>query len=311
MTKATIKSYLIEDQEDAEKHIGKRVGAARVKGDNSFIHYKVEHPRDDIKIRQNTNDIRRRKPKPEGPGVPDAGKIKREHVFGIVPEGVDPFDLPTTPDGFSRSDVKLSNVAADMSFIEFDNAVFLFHLLTWPGYRGEGYGKVFIDILVAYAKELDVKYISGFVGNGDTKNFLKKQGFSGAKFELWTDADWGDDTYSNEYWAYSGGKKPKLEVRQLDKEYESYWNLPEEIRKQYKPNTQDLADKYGEDAIQGNPGKGALKVRKYAAEGFWESGWNIYFLDQTSNVLAERSGLYPLTDRRAPIANKLKRLRNS
>jgi hypothetical protein len=193
MTRATINSYLIEDQEDAEKYIGRRVGGARVSGDNSFTYYEVEHSRDDIRIRKSTDSLSRGSPKPQGPGVSDAGNIKKEHIFGIVPQGVDPFNLPTTPDGFSSSDVKLSNVAADMSFIEFDNAVFLFHLLTWPGYRGRGYGKVFVDILVAYAKELDVKYIGGFVGNGDTKNFLKKQGFSGAKFEQWTDANWGND----------------------------------------------------------------------------------------------------------------------
>lgn len=210
--------------------------------------------------------------------------------------------------------------AGNISILEYDNYMFIFDMILDEKFRGKGGGTLMMDLFKASIIFSDKDWAGGFVGDGNTKGFLKSQGFSRAEFESWTGHRWGDGAVSGEF--------------VTDKDY---YNIPNEDRFGLAPTPTDLKEEHHNDAIsvdmeineeltEERERKLAgeeeadtpiliqdmmhdtvfpVRVKKEVADPFWEGGYSTWFKIKSRQIEYEDS-VFPITERSAPVLDRFR-----
>ena len=240
---------------------------------------------------------------------------------------VKPRSLSTIRNGFSSRAVRRINLkpeidlnlgktetAGNLTIREYPEYTFIFDMKIDPEHRGKGGGELFMDIYKGLTLLMDKEWAGGFIGDGNTFEFLKSQGFRRAEFETWTDNQWRGKFIGGEF--YTQG---------------NYYDLPEGDRFGFTPTPADISSQHGSEVIEnvsGEPwsrpreeaiidGLGGVnqrddnteivfppRVREDIADPFWEGSWSTWFKIKRRQINYDDSA-FPVLERDAPVMDRI------
>jgi len=204
--------------------------------------------------------------------------------------------------------------AGNLTIREYDEYMFIFDMELEPEYRGKGGGKLFMDLFKASIIFSGKDLAGGFVGNGNTKEFLKHNGFSRAEFETWTNNIWASHMVSGEFVTegdyYSIAENDRFGLvptpTDIKSKYKEYVLEPTERGTPWTRDEERRIETEGPDGIS-DEGKVLYpsRVRQEIAMPFWEGNWSTWFKIPTRKIQFEDS-IFPITDRETPVLDRFR-----
>jgi len=233
-----------------------------------------------------------------------------------------PRSLATQKNDFSPDSLRRLNFrpsfndenAGNLTLIEYDNYIFIFDMKLKKKYRGMGGGSLMMDLFKASVILTDKEWAGGFVGDGNTLEFLKSQGFQRAKFEHWTNNAWASQFVSGEfvidgdYYGLAEGDKFGLVPTPTDiqSEFSGYVVEPTGDGEQW---TREIEQEMAKEGPTGIDPEGKViftpRVRQDVAIPFWTGGWSTWFKIPSRKIEYEES-VFPITNRNTPIIDRFR-----
>jgi len=249
----------------------------------------------------------------------EIGDVGGQHVFK-------PRSLATPTNDFSSRPKRSINVkpkfdgevAGNITIQVFDEYTFIFDLVIESEYRGAGGGEFMMDIYKGLTILLDKDWAAGFVGDGDTENFLRSQGFSRAEFEHWTNGVWdesnlsGDIVFTSNFYMIDAGNRVGLAPSPSDiQEFRGPDTIQQKLGQAWDVEAEEAVWDGDVSFIDTEIDPKMLpynlkpRVRRDVAQPFWERGWSTWFKIKRIQIDYDDS-IFPITDRAAPVLDRIK-----
>jgi hypothetical protein len=223
------------------------------------------------------------------------------------------------------------NPAGNLTIREYPNYLFIFDMKIAEELRGMGGGTLMLDLFKGTTIFTDKNIVGGFIGDGNTIDFLRANGFQRAEFEAWTNDYWSSEIMDSSF--YTDGHYYDLDPTERFGLAPTPMDIINEFGREYvqppaslQGDLQPPPSLEGDDVIwwtreyeqkiinEGAPTglkaeEGEIvfncRVQKEVAAPYWDQGYSTWFKIPAREIEYEEH-IFPITNRSAPVLDRFR-----
>ena len=210
--------------------------------------------------------------------------------------------------------------AGNLTIREYPNYLFIFDMEIAEELRGMGGGTLMLDLFKGTTIFTGKNIVGGFIGDGNTIDFLRANDFQRAKFEAWTNNYWASERMDSSF--YTDGHYYDLEpterfglaptpmdiINEFGREYvQPPASLQGDLTQWTREYEQQLINKGGPSGLKAEEGEIVFncRVHKHVAAPYWDQGYSTWFKIPAREIEYEEH-IFPITNRSAPVLDRFR-----